>query len=503
MAYVSLYRRFRPDTFQKLYGQEHIVKTLKKQVETGEISHAYLFTGTRGVGKTSAARIFARAINCEHPINGSPCGKCPSCLALKNENNMDVLEIDAASNNGVDEIRDLREKIKYPPVSCKYKVYIIDEVHMLSPAAFNALLKTLEEPPKHAVFILATTEAHKLPATILSRCIRFDFRLVSTEEIAEHLAKILDELKRPYEPDALLSIAAFGNGSVRDALSIADLCLSYCDGKITYKGVLDVLGASDLRIVNTLADSILTGDVKSVLGIIDKAVKSGCNVSVLAKDLTTYIRNVMYMKNCGACTDVPSEQLVNIEKSGALADNVRILRTLEILAALEGAMRNSLQTRLLFETACIKAAETKADISVEGVITRLNALEAKVESLAVNGVQISAVSADVALKAQARPEPRKIWGQIITALSQERMYALSSACSGVRVSFDDDKFVIFAKTQLDYNTLTKEKNAELIKAQLSRFTDCGLLIKKDYQENVNNLDELKTLADESVVRVEK
>ncbi len=503
MAYVSLYRRFRPDTFQKLYGQEHIVKTLKKQVETGEISHAYLFTGTRGVGKTSAARIFARAINCEHPINGSPCGKCPSCLALKNENNMDVLEIDAASNNGVDEIRDLREKIKYPPVSCKYKVYIIDEVHMLSPAAFNALLKTLEEPPKHAVFILATTEAHKLPATILSRCIRFDFRLVSTEEISEHLAEILKELKRPYEPDALLAIAAFGNGSVRDALSVADLCLSYCDGEITYKGVLDVLGASDLRIVNTLADSILKGDVKSVLVIIDKAVKSGCNVSVLAKDLTTYIRNVMYMKNCGACTDVPSEQLVNIEKSGVLADNAKLLRTLEILATLEGSMRNSLQTRLLFETACVKATEAKADISVEGIITRLNALESKVESLSVNGVQISAVSADIASKAQTRPEPRKIWGQIITALSAERMYALSSACSGVRVSFDGDKFVIFAKTQLDYNTLTKEKNSELIKAQLSRFTDCGLMIKKDYQDNVNNIDELKTLADESVVRVEK
>lgn len=503
MAYVSLYRRFRPDTFSKLYGQEHIVKTLKKQVETGEISHAYLFTGTRGVGKTSAARIFARAINCENPKDGSPCGKCPSCLALKNENNMDVLEIDAASNNGVDEIRDLREKIKYPPVSCKYKVYIIDEVHMLSPAAFNALLKTLEEPPKHAVFILATTEAHKLPATILSRCIRFDFRLVSTEEIAEHLAKILDELKRKYEPDALLSIAAFGNGSVRDALSIADLCLSYCDGEITYKGVLDVLGASDLRIVNTLADSILKGDVKSVLGIIDKAVKAGCNVTVLAKDLTTYIRNVMYMKNCGACTDVPSEQLASIEKSGALADNVRILRTLEILASLEGAMRNSLQTRLLFETACIKAAETKADISVEGIITRLNALEAKVENLAVSGVQISAVSADAAPKAVARPEPRKIWGQIITAMSQERMYALSSACSGVRVSFDNDKFVILAKTQLDYNTLTKDKNLEIIKTQLARFTDAELVVKKDYQENVNNVDELKTLADESVVRVEK
>ena len=193
MAHISLYRKYRPDTFEGVFGQDHIVRTLKNQVKTGNVSHAYLFTGTRGTGKTSTARIFARAINCEHPVDGSPCGKCDCCKEAANPACLDILEIDAASNNGVDEIRDLREKVKYPPVTLKYKVYIIDEVHMLSTPACNALLKTLEEPPKHAVFILATTEVHKLPATILSRCMRFDFRLVSAELLAKNLADIFDK----------------------------------------------------------------------------------------------------------------------------------------------------------------------------------------------------------------------------------------------------------------------------------------------------------------------
>lgn len=498
MAYVSLYRRFRPDTFDKLYGQEHIVRTLKRQVANGEIGHAYLFTGTRGVGKTSAARIFARAINCINPIDGSPCGECSACRALSQENNMDMLEIDAASNNGVEEIRDLREKIKYRPVTCRYKVYIIDEVHMLSAAAFNALLKTLEEPPSHAVFILATTEAHKLPATILSRCMRFDFRLISTEEIAKHLAAIFAELGREYEEEALTVIASAGNGSVRDALSVADLCLSYSKGKLKYEEVLEVLGATDRATVMGLARNILQNDVNGLLTLIDKTVRAGCNVTVLARDLSSLIRNIMIVKNCNFQLDIPKEQQDEMRAIGDSVDNWRLLRVLEILSNLEGALRNSAQTRLLLETACVKAAELKSDLTAEGLIGRINAIESRLEQ----GVAVASVAA-VAGVGAVKPEARKVWGQVITKLSGDKMYALSSACSGVTVAYENNKFVVTAKTPLDYNTITREKNFEYVTATLKSFTDAELDVRKGFTENAGNIDGLKTLVDSDILQIKK
>ena len=242
MAHISLYRRYRPISFDEVIGQGHIVRTLVNQIKTDNISHAYLFTGTRGTGKTTVARIFARAINCENPVNGNPCGKCSACVELQKPGNMDILEIDAASNSTVDEIRDLREKVKYPPVIGKYKVYIIDEVHMLSTSAFNALLKTLEEPPSHAVFILATTDVHKLPQTILSRCMRFDFKLLSVKDISDNLKRIFDDIGKKYSEEAINLIATSAEGSVRDSLSIADMCASYAGDTITYDDVLEVLG---------------------------------------------------------------------------------------------------------------------------------------------------------------------------------------------------------------------------------------------------------------------
>lgn len=266
MTHVSLYRRYRPLTFDTFIGQSHIIKTLKNTVLSGQVSHAYLFTGTRGTGKTSAAKIFARAINCLSPkADGSPCGKCSVCKELIAPNNMDILEIDAASNNGVDEIRDLREKIKYPPTNGKYKVYIIDEVHMLTLSAFNALLKTLEEPPAHAVFILATTEVHKIPQTILSRCMRFDFRLLSMSELVGLLKTIFADLKKDYEKEALTIIAEAGDGSVRDTLSIADMCITYCDGAVRYQDVLEVLGACSPMLVAQLVDNMMNGDIQNAL----------------------------------------------------------------------------------------------------------------------------------------------------------------------------------------------------------------------------------------------
>ena len=340
MSYLALYRKYRPVRFEDLIGQEHVVKTLVNQIESGRLGHAYLFTGTRGTGKTTAAKIFAKAINCEHPINGSPCGKCATCKALSDPSNIDVLEIDAASNNGVNEIRELRENVQFPPVAAKYKVYIIDEVHMLSGAAFNALLKTLEEPPSHAVFILATTEVHKIPATILSRCMRFDFRLVSTERIAELIAKIYDEQGKKYEKEAVTAIAKAGEGSVRDALSVADVAISSGGEVLTYQDVTEILGTSNSEVLARFADELLSGDAGGALETVDALASLGKSMGVLMKDVTSLLRDVLIVKTCDGADKILSLPQSKYDALKTLADKTnehRLLRALEIFADAENA----------------------------------------------------------------------------------------------------------------------------------------------------------------------
>lgn len=267
MAYTALYRKFRPQTFESVIGQEHIVRTLKNQMKTGRVSHAYLFCGTRGTGKTSTAKIFARAINCTNPTaDGEPCNECAVCKDILAGRSVNVIEIDAASNNGVDNIREIREEVKYPPTQGKYKVYIIDEVHMLSAAAFNALLKTLEEPPAHVIFILATTDPQKVPATILSRVQRFDFRRITTETIAQTLMGYLKEEGQQATPEAVRYVAHLGDGSMRDSLSILDQCLAFFSGEeVTLEKVLDIMGAVDQTIFFEMTDALAKRDAKEAM----------------------------------------------------------------------------------------------------------------------------------------------------------------------------------------------------------------------------------------------
>ena len=297
MSYLALYRKYRPTKFDEVIGQNHITQTLTHQVENGAINHAYLFTGTRGTGKTTCAKIFAKAINCLHPVNGSPCGECDVCKELNNPSNMDILEIDAASNNRVDEIRDLREKVKYPPVSGKYKVYIIDEVHMLTDSAFNALLKTLEEPPKHVVFILATTEVQKLPATILSRCMRFDFKLIDSASLAKQVEKVYLDSGITFEPPALDLIANAGLGSSRDTLSIADMVASFCSNNVTFSKTLQVLGSISKETIINLTQHIIEKDVNGFITLLTQVLNDGKNVSVLTKDLMNHFRDLILIAN--------------------------------------------------------------------------------------------------------------------------------------------------------------------------------------------------------------
>ena len=352
MSYLALYRKYRSKTFEEIIGQKHITKSLINQIANDQVGHAYLFTGTRGTGKTSIAKIFARAINCESPVNGSPCGKCATCNALMNSVNVDILEIDAASNNRVDEIRDLREKVKYPPVVGKYKVYIIDEVHMLTDSAFNALLKTLEEPPPFVVFILATTEVQKLPATILSRCMRFDFKLVSQEDLENHLKYIFKDSGIKYEDEAVSIIASLGAGSVRDTLSIADMCVAYSKNTVTYDSVVEAIGLTDRATLNLLATSVVNGDEGELLQNIDKIAKSGKNITQLNKDLVGYIRDLLVVKTCKDYENIlklPKDQLAELKTLADKATNEKLIEILTRLSRLDNEYRYTTNPRGLLE----------------------------------------------------------------------------------------------------------------------------------------------------------
>lgn len=378
MSYLALYRKYRPSNFENLIGQEHIVKTLVNQIKNDRLGHAYLFTGTRGTGKTSAAKIFAKAINCQNPVNGSPCGKCSSCMAILDPSNIDVIEIDAASNNGVNEIRDLREKVQYPPVSCKYKVYIVDEVHMLSVPAFNALLKTLEEPPKHAVFILATTEVHKIPATILSRCMRFDFRLIAVEKIAELLENIFNDEKKEYDKEAIFAIAKAGEGSIRDALSIAELALSYSDGKLTYNQVNEILGTTNFKILAELIKSVISSDSGRVLQIINDFTSDGKIMSALLKDIISFLRDLMVVKTCpdaNRILTIPTDDYNKLLELSDLCNTDRLLRILDIYSSAENSLRYSNNPSIVLESVSLKACRPESDYNIDALVARIKALE--------------------------------------------------------------------------------------------------------------------------------
>ena len=370
--YLALYRKYRPKTFDEVIGQDHIVKTLINQIKLDKISHAYLFTGSRGTGKTSTAKIFAKAINCTASNNGSPCLECETCKAL-DKTNIDVLEIDAASNNGVDEIRDLREKVKYPPVVGKYKVYIIDEVHMLSTSAFNALLKTLEEPPAHTVFILATTEVHKLPATILSRCLRFDYKLVSLEDLTSLLKKILDDEKVTYDEQAINVIARAGEGSVRDTLSIADRCVSFAGSELTYQKVLSVLGVSEREVLISMTNQILDKNVGEALVELDKVLSQGKSPLVFANDLISYFRDLLLVNTLGdgsrEIVVVKDDIFAEMKKQATTEHYAEILKAIEVLSEIEQELRYSVQPRIVLETAIIKI------VNESNLIRRVEKLE--------------------------------------------------------------------------------------------------------------------------------
>lgn len=383
----ALYRAYRPQNFEDVVGQKHIIRTLKNQIENNNIGHAYLFSGTRGTGKTSTAKIFARAVNCENSTNQEPCNECDVCKDILHENIMDVVEIDAASNNSVDDIREIRENVKYSPNKARYKVYIIDEVHMLSQGAFNALLKTLEEPPSYIIFILATTEPHKIPATILSRCQRFDFKRVTVKDMTLRMQKICKEENIEVEDKALNLIARNSQGALRDALSILEQCISFGDNKIEYKDVVELLGTVNVEQLFELSQCIIDQDTKKSLQILNEFVIWGKDIRNLINDLIDHFRNLMVCKVSKDLDEIISLPEETIQQLKSQANNVEVndlIRILNILSTTQDGMRTSSNPRILAEVTMMKIAQPMFDESKEALIKRIENLEKKIESGNVN-----------------------------------------------------------------------------------------------------------------------
>ena len=387
MSYMALYRKWRPGEFDEVKGQDHIVRTLKNQIVNDRIGHAYLFCGTRGTGKTTIAKLYAKAVNCEHPVDGSPCNECASCKAIAAGTAMNVIEIDAASNNGVDNIRQIKEEVQYPPTEGKYKVYIIDEVHMLSIGAFNALLKTLEEPPSYVIFILATTEAHKIPITISSRCQKYDFRRISVDTISDRLMDLLSRENIEADRKAVDYIAKAADGSMRDGLSILDQCISFNLGqKLTYDKVLETVGAVDIDIFAKLLRSIIDLDVSAALDIVDETVWQGRELSRFVSDFTWFLRNVLLIKvsvDGDKKLDMTAENIARVEELAEQIDEQTLIRYINIFAWASANIKNATQKRVVLELAVIKLCKPEMETNYDALIDRLRILEKKVESGAV------------------------------------------------------------------------------------------------------------------------
>lgn len=436
MSYMALYRKWRPDTFEEVKGQDHVVTTLKNQIINNRIGHAFLFCGTRGTGKTSIAKLFAKAVNCEHPINGSPCNECAACRAIADGSSMNVIEIDAASNNGVDNIRQIREEVQYSPSEGKYKVYIIDEVHMLTQGAFNALLKTLEEPPAYVIFILATTESHKIPITISSRCQKYEFRRISVETISDRLMELLGREQIEAEKKAVDYIAKAADGSMRDALSILDQCIAFNIGKeLTYENVLDTIGAVDIDVFARLLDCVIKLDVVGAIDLVDEVVWQGRELSRFVSEFTWFLRNVLLVKvspEADQKLDMSAENLERLRQLAAQIDTDALIRYINIFSDTSANIKYAVQKRIVLELAVIKLCKPEMETDYSALLDRVRVLEQKLESGAAgsvvagnNGVG-SSVSAGVTASAGAIVQgagavSQELLDQICTRLKQEGM----------------------------------------------------------------------------------
>lgn len=536
----ALYRVYRPKTFEDVVGQEHIVKTLKNQIKNNNIGHAYLFSGTRGTGKTSIAKIFARAVNCLNSINEEPCNECEICTDTLNDNIMDIVEIDAASNNSVDDIRELRESVKYTPSKAKYKVYIIDEVHMLSQGAFNALLKTLEEPPSYVMFILATTEPHKIPATILSRCQRFDFKRVSSRDIANRMAYICEKENVEADEKALNLIARNSQGALRDALSILDQCMSFDNEKIEYNDVIELLGTVNIDELFELSQAIIDENTKKSLQIVNEFIIWGKDIRNLINDLIDHFRNLMVCKvskDLDEIISLPEESIEKIKQQAQIITTNDLIRILNILSETQDSMKSSSNTRILAEVTIMKIAQPMFDESKEALIKRIENLEKIIESGNIKVVTVTNESQEILkneneqvdnedekeniayekVKSEDVRLVESSWKKIIQKIKEDKkpsIYALLKEVSSFYVK-ENALFIIFndnfsfARSRLSSEDTIKYVE-KVIREVLNRSFHLKIYLKSEIanmnlEENISKSDEgeeiLKGIVNENILEV--
>lgn len=444
MSYQALYRKWRPDTFEDVKGQDHIVTTLKNQIKNDRIGHAYLFCGTRGTGKTTIAKIFARAVNCLSPVDGGPCNACTMCKNISSQTSMNVIEIDAASNNSVDDIRQIREEVAYSPTEGRFKVYIIDEVHMLSVSAFNALLKTLEEPPAYVIFILATTEVHKIPVTILSRCQRYDFKRITIDIITGRLKELADKEGLDVEEKALRYIAKAADGSMRDGLSLLDQCVAFYLGeKLTYDNVLEVLGAVDTEVFSRLLRHVMNQEIVDCIYLLEEIITQGRELGQFVTDFTWYLRNLLLVKSSDHLEnvlDVSSENIDTMKEEAQRIETPVLMRYIRIFSELSNQLRYSTQKRVLVEMAVIKLCKPSMERNYESILNRLSIIENQLES--GNFVQNKAQSrsqetGEETPEQEEMPIPKAVsediqslaeqWGGIVSDVSPSMQFMLRGA----------------------------------------------------------------------------
>ena len=541
MNHLALYRQFRPRTFDEMVGQTHVTTTLKNQIKTGKLGHAYLFCGSRGTGKTTAAKVFAKAVNCQHTTDGNPCLDCSFCL---DQTGVDIIELDAASNNGVDYIRDIKEKASFSPINGKYKVYIVDEVHMLSVNAFNAFLKILEEPPSYAIFVLCTTEPQKIPQTILSRCMRFDFRLVGLNDLIKLLTDILSKVGKKVTPQAISAICTAGDGSVRDTLSIADRCLAFCEDRVLdYEDVMNILGATDNSCVETLATAILRGDIAKILTTTQSLIDAGKNVIALARDLTTVFRNILVCQTVPTAQQLlglPNERFDRLKKEADEYSVKKVTYALNVFAKTESDLRYALNPKVFIETMALKVATSTGEVDVDGLEARLYRLEKRIEELSKNPPiqtvmvnKVEAVSnANTSLgdtndtqqpkrqlnastdtqkqekdfttnSAQNDVKPKsdhssmEVWGKIMAVLRTNNDDFLLTICENVEKTFieNDSVFVALARSGA-FAILNKSDNNKKIQKILSDFTSLRFEVRVFEEKDTwdQSLQQFKGLA---------
>lgn len=534
MSYQALYRKWRPDNFEDVKGQDHIVTTLKNQINADRIGHAYLFCGTRGTGKTSVAKIFAKAVNCEHPVNGSPCGECPTCKAIAAGTSMNVIEIDAASNNGVDNIREIRDEVQYSPTEGKYKVYIIDEVHMLSTGAFNALLKTLEEPPSYVIFILATTEVAKIPVTIMSRCQRYDFHRISIETIADRLSELMKAENIVVEDKAIRYVAKAADGSMRDALSLLDQCIAFHLGEeLKYDDVLDVLGAVDIAIFSNMYKTIRENDVARCMNLMEDIIMQGRDLSQFVTDFIWYLRNLLLIKTTRDTDkiedviEVSKDNIADMMEDAKEADVDTLMRYIRVLSELSNDMKTSTQKRVKAEVTFIKlmrpSMEEPADMTE--LTGRINTLETQlgdamqvIEKLKSGelipagmlnamgqgtfaGANGAGVSGSEAETSDTKPvikrnydavtdDIRQIasqWNNIISSIDDALLMNFLKQAY-VTVTEDGNSLEIMIKSLSGYNAISREETVTMLEEHIEERTGISVRIvvtKMDEEEDFN------------------